>query len=77
MQNRSDVSGKVELRLKVDGATVAGGLAVSTFFTLWVVPLAYTVFDDLASAFTRRLRWALRPVGLRRAPRGVAAPDAG
>jgi len=27
---------------------VAGGLAICTFFTLWVVPLAYTVIDDLA-----------------------------
>jgi len=34
---------------------VAGGLAVSTFFTLWIVPLAYTVFDDLG----RGLRWTL------------------
>lgn len=33
---------------------VAGGLATSTFFTLWVVPLAYTVLDDLGSA-SRRL----------------------
>ena len=27
---------------------VAGGLAICTFFTLWVVPLAYTVIDDLS-----------------------------
>jgi multidrug efflux pump subunit AcrB len=36
---------------------VAGGLAVSTFFTLWVVPLAYTLFDDLGGAVRRRTRW--------------------
>jgi multidrug efflux pump subunit AcrB len=32
---------------------VAGGLAVSTFFTLWVVPLAYTLMEDLGD----RLGW--------------------
>ena len=26
---------------------VAGGLALSTFFTLWMVPLAYSLADDL------------------------------
>jgi len=35
---------------------VAGGLAVSTFFTLWMVPLAYTLMDDL----TDNLRWLFR-----------------
>ena len=29
------------------GTCVAGGLALSTFFTLWVVPLAYTIVLDL------------------------------
>ena len=42
---------------------VAGGLIASTFFTLWVVPLAYTVFDDLAHMLTRRFRWWLRKPG--------------
>lgn len=32
------------------GTCVAGGLAFSTFFTLWVVPLAYTLVLDLAEA---------------------------
>jgi HAE1 family hydrophobic/amphiphilic exporter-1 len=41
---------------------VAGGLAISTFFTLWVVPLAYTVFDDLANAIWTRFVWSVRPV---------------
>ncbi len=27
---------------------VAGGLAICTFFTLWVVPLSYTLIDDLS-----------------------------
>jgi HAE1 family hydrophobic/amphiphilic exporter-1 len=39
---------------------VAGGLAFSTFFTLWVVPLAYTVIDDFALELVRFGRWALR-----------------
>jgi HAE1 family hydrophobic/amphiphilic exporter-1 len=29
---------------------VAGGLTFSTFFTLWIVPLAYTLADDLGRA---------------------------
>ncbi|MEZ6021187.1 MAG: efflux RND transporter permease subunit [Planctomycetota bacterium] len=37
---------------------VAGGLTVSTFFTLWVVPLAYTLLDDLRSAGLRTMRQA-------------------
>jgi HAE1 family hydrophobic/amphiphilic exporter-1 len=37
---------------------VAGGLAVCTFFTLWVVPLAYTVIDDLTHDVTRAMRHA-------------------
>jgi len=41
---------------------VAGGLAISTFFTLWVVPLAYTVFDDLRAAIMARFSWILRLV---------------
>ncbi len=44
-------------------AVVAGGLIASTFFTVWVVPLAYTVFDDLSHALSARLRWALRRPG--------------
>ena len=35
-------------------AIVMGGLIVSTFFTLWVVPLAYTLLDDL-SRFAGRI----------------------
>jgi len=38
---------------------VAGGLAVCTFFTLWVVPLAYTVIDDLTQDMVRAMRGAL------------------
>jgi hypothetical protein len=39
---------------------VAGGLIASTFFTLWVVPLAYTVLDDLHMLTTKRFGWWLR-----------------
>ncbi|MCZ6596557.1 MAG: efflux RND transporter permease subunit, partial [Planctomycetota bacterium] len=45
---------------------VAGGLAASTFFTLWVVPLAYTVFDDLGRIMASRFKWWLRKPRLRR-----------
>ncbi len=40
-------------------AIVAGGLASSTFFTLWVVPLAYCVLDDLAARVRAELGWWL------------------
>jgi multidrug efflux pump subunit AcrB len=39
---------------------VAGGLTVSTFFTLWIVPLAYTLIDDFGRAANEQVRWALR-----------------
>ncbi|MCB9903626.1 MAG: efflux RND transporter permease subunit [Planctomycetes bacterium] len=45
---------------------VAGGLAFSTFFTLWVVPLAYTLMDDLGHALARHRSWVLGTVGSRR-----------
>jgi HAE1 family hydrophobic/amphiphilic exporter-1 len=51
---------------------VAGGLAFSTVFTLWVVPLAYTLIDDLAQALVERWRWAFRPLAGKRAERKVA-----
>ena len=34
-----------------------GGLTCSTLFTLWGVPLAYTLFDDLG----RHVRWGRLP----------------
>jgi multidrug efflux pump subunit AcrB len=42
---------------------VAGGLIASTFFTLWIVPLAYTVLDDLGKIMGDRVRWWLRKPG--------------
>jgi HAE1 family hydrophobic/amphiphilic exporter-1 len=38
---------------------VAGGLGASTFFTLWVVPLAYSLIDDLAASVARAVGFAL------------------
>ncbi len=38
---------------------VAGGLVISTFFTLWIVPLAYTVMDDVANTIGRSIRHSL------------------
>jgi HAE1 family hydrophobic/amphiphilic exporter-1 len=52
---------------------VAGGLAVSTIFTLWVVPLAYTLIDDFAASFLAHLRWILATL-LRRKQRAEQAP---
>ena len=49
---------------------VAGGLIASTFFTLWVVPLAYTVLDDLHALIQSRFGWWMRKPGRLR----VAAP---
>ena len=44
-----------------------GGLTCSTLFTLWGVPLAYTLFDDLG----RHVRWTLASA----ASRGRVAID--
>lgn len=58
---------------------VAGGLSVSTFFTLWVVPLAYTVLDDLGAAARSWTGWSMQSLaraGRRRAaPAGLGAPE--
>ncbi|HKE00098.1 MAG TPA: efflux RND transporter permease subunit, partial [Planctomycetota bacterium] len=43
---------------RVLARAVCGGLAASTFFTLWVVPLSYTFFDDLSTVFGRAVRTA-------------------
>lgn len=51
---------------------VAGGLSASTLFTLWVVPLAYTVIDDLSTALRTQFAWALR----RGAGSATTAPQA-
>ena len=48
---------KVLLSWWMNLAIVAGGLIVSTFFTLWVVPLAYTLLDDLSVVLRARIGW--------------------
>ena len=50
---------------------VGGGLTISTFFTLWVVPIAYTVLDDLATVLRGQFAWSLRRRG------GALSPAAG
>jgi HAE1 family hydrophobic/amphiphilic exporter-1 len=50
-------SGSIDYRAM--GSIVIGGLLASTFFTLWVVPLTYTLLDDLATAFKREFAWVL------------------
>jgi HAE1 family hydrophobic/amphiphilic exporter-1 len=40
---------------------VIGGLITSTILTLFVVPVVYTLLDDLAASVTKRLR-ATAPV---------------
>ena len=49
------------------GTCVAGGLAFSTFFTLWVVPLSYTLVLDLAAALRTYMK-----AGVGFATRGAA-----
>ena len=55
---------------------VAGGLIASTVFTLWVVPLAYTVLDDLSHAAAREARWWLRLFSRRFGRRTATKPKA-
>jgi HAE1 family hydrophobic/amphiphilic exporter-1 len=52
---------------------IAGGLSVSAVLTLWVVPLVYTLLDDLSEAALKQLRWSLRRKG--RPASGAAAPE--
>lgn len=39
---------------------VAGGLTISTIFTVTAVPLAYLLIDEMAEALRLRWRWAVR-----------------
>jgi HAE1 family hydrophobic/amphiphilic exporter-1 len=39
------------------GVIVASGLTTSTFFTLWVVPLAYLGIERANGALIARIRW--------------------
>jgi HAE1 family hydrophobic/amphiphilic exporter-1 len=53
---------------------VAGGLAVSTLFTLWVVPLAYTLLDDVWQALVERFEMFAALQGALSKARGTLAP---
>lgn len=53
---------------------IAGGLAICTFFTLWVVPLTYTLLDDFGAWVVRIFGRAWGRSGARAAlPAGAAA----
>jgi hypothetical protein len=54
---------------------VAGGISMSTIFTLWVVPLVYTVLDDLSNAAAKEMRHALRPVRRSKSAAELAASE--
>lgn len=56
-------SGSIDYRTMA--SIVIGGLLASTFFTLWVVPLAYTLIDDLSCAVRARIGRALGGRGRR------------
>ncbi|RYG23160.1 efflux RND transporter permease subunit [bacterium] len=45
------------------GITIIGGMTLSTFLTLLVIPCSYTIFDDMSNSFGR---WSKRGFGLRR-----------
>ena len=55
------------------GVIAIGGLAASTLLTLLVVPIAYTLIDDLQSATLARLGWSAGP-DQRAASRSSSAP---
>ncbi|MBI3820171.1 MAG: efflux RND transporter permease subunit [Planctomycetes bacterium] len=58
----ADDSSGQGISYKVLAIAVCGGLATCTFFTLWVVPLSYTLFDDLSVAIGRSLKAAVAPL---------------
>lgn len=55
---------------------VAGGLAFSTFFTLSVVPLAYTIMDDFSASVARMTGWSLGGLARYQATRKAARTQA-
>jgi HAE1 family hydrophobic/amphiphilic exporter-1 len=65
---------RLGISYKSFGLTLIGGMTTATIFTLLVVPIFYTFFDDARIAFTRMLR---RAAGRKPAARAteVAAKD--
>jgi HAE1 family hydrophobic/amphiphilic exporter-1 len=41
------------------GITIIGGITLSTFLTLLVIPCSYTIFDDMSMAFARAVAFIL------------------
>lgn len=70
-----DSSGQA-LSYKVLAIAVCGGLTTSTFFTLWVVPLCYTLFDDLSGAIVYRFKLALAPLSRNAGAAVATSPSA-
>jgi len=52
---------------------VIGGLLTSTLLTLIVVPVVYTLFDDLGHRFRREKRDLAAPTLVKRSERGVGS----
>jgi len=70
----------IGLSYKSFGLTLIGGLTTATFLTLLVVPIFYTLFDDLSTRVTatiRRARRARRPAAAETASAGGPAGTAG
>jgi len=66
---------RLGISYKSFGLTLIGGMTTATIFTLLVVPIFYTFFDDARLAFVRILRRAVgrKPVQSERAPGEGAA----
>ena len=56
---------------------VIGGLITSTLLTLFVVPVVYTLLDDLGSWVTARLTGAHRKHEASTPPTAIPTPAAG
>ncbi len=55
---------------------VLGGLAFSTIFTVFVIPLAYTLFDDLSSVLRKLFVGSMKRAQTARAAKFIAETDA-
>jgi hypothetical protein len=46
------------------GVAVVGGMVTSTFLTLLIIPVVYTIFSDLGAKFSRRKHYQPIVTGL-------------